>query len=192
MTMNDMAITVSSPGTQLGLNLPEIRTLEEWSGALTWLIAIKYRCEFAIGDMIDRGVAQFGTEAFEMANKIFRAHDDRLAPILDVARRFPEGRRHDRLKFGHHLAVMAVKDDEQAETLLREAEEQHLSVAALKAHVRVKTDRQATMLPDDDPMDAQMRLIAQAWNRAPLAAREEFLALAEEANFGEIDLDHTS
>lgn len=190
MTVNEMTVTTLPPvpGTQLGLNLPEVSTLEEWSGALTWLIAIKYRCEFAIGDMIDRGVAQFGTEAFEVANRIFRAHDDRLAPILDVARRFPEGKRHERLKFGHHLAVMAVKDDDQAEDLLREAEEQHLSVAALKAHVRVKTDRQANMLPDDDPVDAMSRLISQAWNRASVAAREDFFALAEAANFGEIDL----
>jgi hypothetical protein len=186
--MNEVTTIIPATGSQLGLNLPEIHTLEEWSGALTWLIAIKYRCEFAIGDMIDRGVAQFGSEAFEMANRIFRAHDDRLAPILDVARRFPEGKRHDRLKFGHHLAVMAVKDDEQAEHLLCEAEEQHLTVAALKAHIRVKTDRQANMLPDDDPEDAAMRLIAQAWNRAPLAARESFLELAKEAALEEIDL----
>jgi hypothetical protein len=106
-----------------------------------------------------------------MANRIFRAHDDRLAPILDVARRFPEGKRHERLKFGHHLAVMAVKDDEQAESLLCEAEEKHLTVAALKAHVGSRPIGRRTCCLMTIP-DAAMRLIAQAWNRAPLAARE--------------------
>jgi hypothetical protein len=41
---------------------------------------------------------------------------------------------------------------------------------------------------DDDPEDTAMRLIVQAWNRAPVEARGAFLELAAEAEMGVIDL----
>lgn len=180
--------SLAAPGGQLDLSLPEAHTFEEWSMVGRRLCASAKVISWMIGDWLIAGVEKHGEKARDEANAIFRSDTGRFGPIMDTCRRFGANRRHMDLSFGHHQAVMAIRDDAEADALLEAAERQRLTVAMVKAQVRVVADKQATMLPEDDPVDAMSRLISQAWNRASVAAREDFFALAEVANFGEIDL----
>jgi hypothetical protein len=173
---------------QISLSLPEMHTFDDWSNFGRRLCSGARAINWMIGDWLLSGMEQYGDKARDEANAIFRSDVERFAPIVDTCRRFAQGKRHAALTFSHHQAVMAIKDDGEADLMLTEAEEQRLTVAAVRAKVRVTTDRQSNMLPDDDPVDAASRLISQAWNRATVAAREDFLALANDANLGEIEL----
>jgi len=176
----------------LGLDLPETMTFDEWTNLGRKLCMARRAVNWVIGDWLIFGCdeARFGRAALEEANAIFVADADRFAPIVDTCRRFPEDRRRAALTFGHHLAVMAVEDDTEAETLLAKAEAERMTVAALRAEAKVRTDRQATMLPNDpDPEDDAYRTIIQASNRcgSPEARRLAIEAIIE-ANYGVVDL----
>lgn len=171
----------------LPLQLPQTDTFDDWSSVGSILCTQARRMNWAIGDWLIDGSTRFGDKARDEANRIFRSDVERFDPIVKTCRRFPEEKRHAALTFGHHAAVMTVEDDDEAQALLDQAEAQLLTKAALKAKVRV-TQAAPTFLPDDDPEDAAMRLIAHAWNRAPRAARESFIELAAESNLGVIDL----
>ena len=176
--MNDVALPLALPATQ---------TFEDWSNLGRRLCSSARKLNWLIGDWLIDGSTRFGDGARDEANAIFRADVERFDPILKTCRRFPEDTRHQALTFGHHLAVLPVEDDQEAEAILAEAETNQLTVAAVKAKVRVRY-APPSFLPDDDPEDTAMRLIAQAWNRAPIAARESFIELANEADLGEIEL----
>jgi hypothetical protein len=170
--------------------IAEPQTFEGWQDTLTKLVTAGRRINWMIGDCLIAGLEQFGERARDEANRIARLDIDRLGPIVDTCRRFPEPTRHPLLTFGHHLAVMAVKDDSEAQRILTAAETDRMTVAAVKAHVRVSTDRQTTLLPDDDPDDREYRQMAQAWNRcSSISARQMFVEAIEEAGInGEIEL----
>lgn len=183
---------IAEPDEQfsLGLDLPDTMTFEDWSNLGRKLCMGRRAVNWLIGDWLIWGSDEkrFGRRALEEANAIFLADVDRFGPIVETCRRFPEQRRHAELSFGHHLAVMAVDDDGEAERLLADAEAQRMTAAQLKATVRVTSDRQVNMLEDDDPEDAAMRRIVHAWNRSPRAARQAFLELAQESHMGVIEL----
>lgn len=184
--MNALAPIGAEP--MLPLSLPETHSFEEWSQLGRLLVAGRRKLDFLTGDWLIRGSTEYGDKARSEANAIFRADVERFGPMLDVCRRFSETRRHDALTFGHHLAVMPIEDDEQAEAMLVEAEASRMTVAAVKAQVRVTTNRQTTILPDDDPEDTAYRRIVQAWNLASRSSREAFLESAQESHMGVIDL----
>lgn len=173
---------------QITLDLPAEVTFEQWSDLGRKLCQGARTINWLIGDWLIAGSERFGERARSEALAIFRSDVERFDPIVRTCRRFPSDRRHEALSFSHHLAVMAVTDDSEADRLLAQAEEARITAAALKAQVRVAHDRQVPMMVDDDPEDTAMRLIAQAWNRAPRAARESFFELAEEVELGVIDL----
>ncbi|WEK42964.1 MAG: hypothetical protein P0Y64_16725 [Candidatus Sphingomonas colombiensis] len=169
------------------LALPVTETFEDWSNLGRRLCMGARTINWLIGDWLIEGSERFGEKARDEANQIFRSDVDRFGPIVDTCRRFTEPRRHPALTFGHHLAVMSIADDTEADGLLAKAETERLTTAALKAEVRL-TFHQPRMLEDDDPEDTAMRHIAQAWNRAPKASREAFIELAQESHLGVIDL----
>lgn len=185
--MNALA-PIGAAQPMLPLVLPETSTFEEWSSLGRLLVSGRRKLDFLTGDWLIRGSTEYGDKARSEANAIFRADVERFGPMLDVCRRFPETRRHEALTFGHHLAVMPVEDDEQAEAILVEAETNRMTVAAVKAQVRVTTNRQTTILPDDDPEDTAYRRIVQAWNRAPRGVRKLFQEQIEETGLKVIDL----
>lgn len=176
-------------GADMGtLTLPATTTFAEWSSLGTKLCAGARAMNWLIGDWLIAGVEQHGQKARDEANRIFRTDVERFDPILKTCRRFPEDRRHQRLTFGHHVAVMPVQDDAEAEELLKEAEQSKLTTATLRAKVSVLRHAQAPLIPDDDPEDTAMRRIIHAWNLAPKASREAFIELAQETELGVIEL----
>jgi len=177
-----------TPEPTLALHLPAATSFEEWSNLGRKLCAGARFMNWIIGDWLIEGSERFGDKARDEANTIFRSDVDRFAPIVDTCRRFPETKRHQALTFGHHLAVMAIADDDQAEQLLSKAETERLTTAALKAEVKVIRSQDRLPLVDDDPVDTAMRRIVQAWNLAGRQAREEFIELAKESHMGVIEL----
>jgi hypothetical protein len=170
-----------------GLTLPQTETFEDWTNLGKRLCVGARTINWLIGDWLIDGSERFGDRAREEANQIFRSDVDRFAPIVETCRRFPEPRRHPALTFGHHLAVMAISDDDQAEQFLTRAETERLTTAALKAEVRL-TFQQPRFIEDDDPTDTSMRRIVQAWNLAGAEARQLFIELAQESHMGVIEL----
>lgn len=173
----------------LGLRLPADATFEDWSKLGRRLCMGARAINWLIGDWLIAGVEKFGEQARDEANTIFRSDVDRFDPIVRTCRKFPEDRRHDRLSFGHHLAVVTL-EDEEAQKLLSDAEERRLPVREVRREVMAHRVSSGGFLPrdDDDPDDTMMRAIVHAWNRASRQAREDFLELATEADFGVIDL----
>lgn len=173
----------------LGLSLPQTETFEDWTALGRRLCMGARAMNWLIGDWLIEGSERFGEKAREEAVTIFRSDVARFDPIVKTCRRFPEERRRPALTFGHHLAVAPIEDDGEAERLLEQAETERATVAMLKANVRVITAARA--LPgfeDDDPVDAAMRKIVQAWNLASRAARQEFIELVQESDMGVIEL----
>ena len=177
-----------TPPGQFALALPHTETFDDWSNLGRRLCASSRVINWLIGDWLIEGSERFGDKARDEAKTIFFSDVDRFAPIVDTCRRFPEPKRHQSLTFGHHLAVMAIEDDDQAEQLLTRAETDRLTTAALKAEVKVIRSQDRLPLMDDDPVDTAMRRIAQAWNLASMAARQNFLELAQESHMGVIEL----
>ena len=171
----------------LPLTLPQTDTFDDWTNLGRRLCAGARTMNWLIGDWLIEGSTRFGEKARDEANAIFRADVERFGPIVDTCRRFSDDKRHTALTFGHHVAVMPVEDDGEAQAILTEAETASLTVAQVKAKVRV-AHKAPTFLLDDDPEDTAMRLIVQAWNRAPKASRESFIELAAESHMGVIDL----
>lgn len=182
-------MTIMTTIEQPSLALPITGTFEDWSGLGRRLCASARAVNWLIGDWLIEGSERFGEKARDEANAIFRADVDRFAPIVDTCRRFPEERRRPALTFGHHLAVMPVADDAEADRMLARAETERLTKAALKAEVRVSFGRQQSMLPDDDPLDAAYRIVIQASNRCgSKEARRLAVEAIIEADYGVVDL----
>ena len=178
---------------QMWLNLPEDMSFDEWI-KLGRLVILRFRrASWDLGDWLKFGLdPKRGWESQELqeALSVIRADAVRLTPVLETCRRFPEEKRHHRLTFAHHAAVMAIDDDAEADALLTEAEREGATVALLKATVRVRTagDRLPGMVEDDDPIDTAYRRIVQAWNCAPRASRELFAESVAESHMGVIEL----
>lgn len=177
-----------TPIGQMALSLPHTETFDDWSNLGRRLCASSRVINWLIGDWLIEGSDRFGEKARNEANTIFRSDVERFAPIVDTCRRFPEPKRHQSLTFGHHLAVMAIEDDDQAEQLLTRAENDRLTTAALKAEVKVIRSQDRLPLVDDDPVDLGYRRMAQAWNLASRESRELFAESVAESHMGVIEL----
>jgi hypothetical protein len=171
-----------------GLNLPTTETFADWQALGRRLCMGARAINWLIGDWLIDGAERFGDKARDEAQTIFRSDVDRFDPILKTCRRFPEPKRHAALTFGHHLAVMSIDDDTEAETLLSKAETERMTTAALKAEVKVIRSHARLPIEDDDPVDTAMRRIVQAWNLASREARQMFIELAQESHMGVIEL----
>lgn len=173
---------------QLALTLPVTETFDDWRNLGRRLCMGARTINWLIGDWLIQGAERFGEKARDEAQAIFRSDVARFDPIVRTCRRFPDDRRHKALTFGHHLAVMAIEDDAEADTLLDKAETEHLTTAGLKAEVMLARCGVRLPLVDDDPIDTAYRRIVQAWNCAPRASRELAAESIEEAELGIIDL----
>lgn len=177
-------LILSEPEPAFGYVLPPEASFEEWKDTGLQFMMAGRMLNWLIGDWFREGHARFGAKALAYRNRIFRRDVDRFGPIIEVCARFPQDERHKELTWGHHAVAMEA-DDPHA--MLRKAEDEGLTVAALKAAVKVAS-RQCEMPIDDDPEDTAYRRIVQAWNLASRSSREDFLESAQEAGLGVIDL----
>lgn len=166
-----------------GLSLPETETFDDWRSLGAQLCRAKKQVDFLIGDWLRDG-KRFGEKAMEEAQRIFLSDKPRFAPIVAVCERFPKPKRHTKLSFGHHAAVMPIKQDDEAERLLQKAELRRLTQAELRADVRAIIRATEPSWYDDDIVDQEYRSIMQPWNRAStLEARNLAAEAIAESHF---------
>lgn len=184
-----MAIeTMGKPG--LALEIPKGQTFDDWVEMGRSLCEGQRVVNWWIGDWWAAGHHRYGERAKAAAEGIFGREFQALADMASVCRSFETSRRREHLTFTHHREVAALPP-EKADELLTRAETESLSTRDLRVEV-VKVRTALGHFPtrdtiDDDPDHTALVAIARAWNRAPVAARQEFLDLANEADLGEID-----
>lgn len=118
--------------TGLVLNRP--LTFEEWSALGVGLQKVESGIQWALGDWINHGEANYGekyAQAVEDTGYTYQA----LADFAYVCSRVRFSSRNENLRFTHHKVVAPLEPDEQ-EALLRAAAEGTWSVQALREAVR--------------------------------------------------------
>lgn len=87
-----------------------------------------------LGDWLRYGSARYG-ERYAMAARITGYDKQTLMNMTYVASRFEISRRREGLSFSHHAELAPLPQAEQ-ESWLQRAEEEHLSVRALRSEIR--------------------------------------------------------
>lgn len=177
----------------LSLSLPEGLPFDRWQDLGRELAAREKVLNWWIGDWWAFGEHRYGERAETCAKDLFPQSFGTLRNIGSVARAFPAtSRQHDVLSFTHHqeVAPLARQSPDAAEELLDRAEREHMTVSQVRAAVRIAQGRTADEVlaaREEDPDHYALLTIARAWNRAPIAARQSFLDLANEARLEDID-----
>lgn len=188
MRIDMNALTKITPAPQLWLDVPKDQTFEEWQDTGQQLCRTERVLNWWIGDWWAAGHHRYGERAKVAAEGIFGVGFQAVADMASVCRAFEPSRRREVLSFTHHREVAAL-DPGKADEILGTATASSWSTREVRRAVlshRVSTGEIHPRI-DDDPEHTALRAIAAAWNRAPVAARETFMDLAEEANLGEID-----
>ena len=163
-----------------------------WTDEDAALIAQARGLEWQQGDRLRDAIAnetKRGAAKAEAAIAMRREPRD-LARMVQVCDAFPDLRRRYDLTFAHHIEVLKLATDDERDAMLAQAGSNGWCARQTRRAVlalRIDTGNYQPVL-EDDPVDAAMRRICQAWNRAPAASREMFLPLAYDAALGEIDL----
>lgn len=171
---------------ELGLNIPEDATFEEWASIGPVLRRGLQAVNWLIGDWMIAG-RRFGDRGREEAQRIFLSDVERFDPIIKTCEKFPEDRRHSALSFTHHAAV-AKLDDSEADALLAEAERDRMTTAMLRAKVKVIGGQRAIPIEDDDPEDTLYRSGVQCLNRLPRKVRDLVIEAFVESKGEVVDL----
>lgn len=183
-----MTIETGKPG--MSLDIPKGQTFDQWVEMGRSLCEGQKVVNWWIGDWWAAGTHRYGERAKAAAEGVFGREFKTLANAASVCRAFETSRRREVLDWSHHVEV-AVLPPEEADALLDRAAKDGLSVRELRVEAmkrRVALGHFPTRdTADDDPEHTALVAIARAWNRAPVAARESFMDLAEEAALGEID-----
>jgi hypothetical protein len=191
-TIEPEAIVLPSSGS-LSLALPKGLSFDAWQDVGRELAAREKVLNWWIGDWWAFGEHCYGERAKAAARDVFPMTFQRLMDIGSVARAFPTtSRQHEVLTFTHHqeVAPLARQSAEAAQMLLDRAEREKMTVAQVRAAVRVlqgKTVQEVLSARDEDPDHYEVLTIARAWNRAQEHNRETFMELASEAGLKDID-----
>lgn len=97
-----------------------------------------------LGDWLRYGAAHYG-ERYAMASRITGYDRQTLMNMTYVASRFETSRRRESLSFSHHAELAPLPQPEQ-ESWLQRAEDEHLSVHALRSEIR-RNDRSGLPSP---------------------------------------------
>lgn len=180
------ALAILEPGTVI----TEPASFDEWRALGRTLAQTRLTIDFALGDWLAQGRDCFQPEQIELvlgeiASDVQQAK--RLKQVERVARAFPPSLRNAALTFEHH-AHLADLPVQEALPLLKEASERHLTAKAVRTAAMLKKVDLGLVLPrEDDPEDDAMLALCRAWNRAPLAVREDFAEMVSESHMGVIE-----
>lgn len=145
-----------------------------------------------IGDWWAFGEHRYGERAKVAAERLFPLSFGRLANAASVCRAIETSRRREVVPWSHHAEIvpLARQSPEAADELLERAERENMTVAQVRATVRVlqgKTVSEVLSARGDDPDHYEVLTIARAWNRAQIHNRQVFMELANEAGLEDID-----
>jgi hypothetical protein len=173
----------------LSLALPEGLTFEHWQDVGRDLAAREKVLNWWIGDWWAFGEHRYGERAKVAAEGLFPLSFKRLANIGSVARAFGEtSRQREVLSFTHHeeIAPLARQSPEAATMLLDRAEREGMSVAQVRAAVRVLQGRERDTTPAPDH-DSLLASFLHHWNRLPREVRVTAAEMIAGANGEEIE-----
>jgi hypothetical protein len=185
--MSEVAAIVV-PDETLTLALPASTTLPDWIALGRSLAVRKRQTDWLIGDWI-----AFGREHFpeQLDLHLPEVADDprNLRRIERTAKTFPPHLRNAALTFDHHAHV-ADMPVQEALPLLKQAERENLSAKALRhrAIERKMETGQILVRDEEDAYDRQITALTVEWNRSLQSVRDDFREMAEEANWGLIEL----
>jgi hypothetical protein len=173
----------------LSLALPEGLTFEHWQDVGRDLAAREKVLNWWIGDWWAFGEHRYGERTKVAAEGLFPLSFKRLANIGSVARAFGEtSRQREVLSFTHHeeIAPLARQSPEAATMLLDRAEREGMSVAQVRAAVRVLQGRERDTTPAPDH-DSLLASFLHHWNRLPREVRVTAAEMIAGANGEEIE-----
>lgn len=155
------------------------------------LLAQRSAAEFGLGEWIKEGKEQFGHQfKFDLLGEKLGIAPQRLKVIAKTVEVFPIHLRDPNLPFDHHanVANLASLSMPDALDVLKTAREQHWDDKETRvAAVRRRAEIAPGLLPEEDWEQVELLALTRAYNRARPSVREDFLAMAEEANGGTID-----
>lgn len=170
----------------LALALPDNLPFQDWLAQGRALATSKRHIDWLIGDWITFGREHF-PEQLDLALADVSDDPRNLKRIEKTARAFPPSQRCASLSFEHHAHVADLPAQE-ALPLLREAEREKLPAKKLRIKAMLHKVNTGKILPrEDDVDDDALMAMVRAWNRAPVAVREEFAELVAESHLGVIE-----
>ena len=173
-----------------GAALEPPQSFDEWRTLGRRLAYTRINLDFALGDWLAAGREHFAPEQIEMVLGEIAADAEQakqLRRVERVAKAFPPSLRNTALTFEHH-AHLADLPVQEALPLLKEASERHLTAKAVRTAAMLKKIDLGLVLPrEDDPEDDAMLALCRAWNRAPVAVREDFAEMVAESHMGVIE-----
>ena len=87
-----------------------------------------------------------------------------------------------------HHAHVADMPTQEALPLLTEASKEHLPPSKLRVRAMLRKLETGQILPrEDDPADDALLACVRAWNRAPVAVREDFAEMVADSDYGLIE-----
>jgi hypothetical protein len=180
------------PSGSLSLALPKGLAFEQWQAIGRELAAREKVLNWWIGDWWAFGEHRYGERAKALADGLFGKAFQTIANAGTVSRSLETSRRREALSWSHHaeVAPLARQSGEAAQMLLDRAERESMTVAQVRAAVRVlqgKTAAEVLTARDEDPDHYEVLAIARAWNRAQLRNRAAFMELVGEAGLRDID-----
>jgi N6-adenosine-specific RNA methylase IME4 len=133
LEVTDRGLALPGRVSQIGLELPESLSFEEWQGIGETLKGVERSLMWWIGDWLRYGERRYG-ETYSQALDATDYSCGALMNAKSVAKRFETSRRRENLSWSHHAEVAALEKQE-ADALLDEAVRDGLSMRALRARV---------------------------------------------------------
>lgn len=176
--------TISAP---IALALPDDLTADQWLDLGRDLASQKRTLDWLVGDWLNVGMERF-PEQLELALPQISDDAKAVMKIGRIAAAFSPDQRYADLSFAHHAHV-ATLPAQEAKALLERARREHINARQLRLEaVKVKVQiGQQTIFTDEDFDHHELLNLQRAWNKAQPHVRREFVAMIEEAQYGEID-----
>lgn len=170
------------------LTIPADTEYSQWLWMGRKLVTQKNHIDWMIADWVTFGRERF-PEQVELALADVVDDDRHLKRLERTARTFPPHLRHAGLSFDHHAHVASLPVQE-ALPLLREAGERKLSARGFRLLAMDFKVEHSHILPrEEDAEDDALLAMVRAWNRAPVAARQDFAEMMRESSYGLIEFE---
>ncbi len=138
--MNDSLIRTNSVNlTPIGLTILSTLGYDEWLDLMKTLVRLETAFQFAIGDALIYGEAQYG-EKYSQAMDATGLSYQSLANMVWVAKHVPIHNRIPDVSWTHHRVIASVEQGDQ-KAMLEWARDKGMSAVDLQAHISGKQPR---------------------------------------------------
>lgn len=182
-----IAVLAPAPANEAwALDPSAVQSFSDWIAIGRNLANQKRNLDWLIGDWITIGKEKF-PEQFELALTTVSDDAKAMRRIEAITQAFPPHKRDCALSFDHHAHVADLPPAE-AMAMLKAAKEGKWSAKRLRIEAMTrKIEIGQIQIWEDDAETIALRNIAVAWNRAPIAVREEFADMIDEVGTGDVD-----